>query len=98
MTSLSGVALGLKRMSDASQSVSRVLSRTIIHLGRTSPCTSSNLPEPSADNAFRFLFGLAPSGVYLADPVARTRGVLLPRRFTLAIVETMAVYSLLHFP
>ena len=31
-----------------------------------------------------FLFGLAPGGVCLARPVARSAGVLLPHRFTLA--------------
>jgi len=44
--------------------VSRVLSWTVIHLGRTSPFSSSNLPESNASSAIRFLFGLAPSGVY----------------------------------
>jgi len=29
------------------------------------------------------LFGLAPDGVYLADPVAQAAGELLPHRFTL---------------
>ena len=53
-----------------SRPVSRVLSRTVIHLGCMSPCTSSDLPEPSAGRAIGFLFGLAPSGVYPATSVA----------------------------
>lgn len=63
--------------------ISRVLSWAIIHLGRMSPCVSSNLPESHADHVIRFLFGLAPSGVYLAESVTRTRGALLPHHFTL---------------
>ena len=53
--------------------------------GRTDPCS---------------LFGLAPSGVYRARPVARPAGELLPRRFTLtARAEAReAVCFLLHFP
>jgi len=49
-----------------SRPVSRVLSRTTIHLGRASPRASSDLPESGAGNAVGFLFGLAPSGVYPA--------------------------------
>ena len=44
--------------------VSRVLSRATIHLGYVSPHTSCDLPESSAGHAIRFLFGLAPDGVY----------------------------------
>ena len=44
--------------------ISRVLSRTVIHLGQVSPLASSNLPESSAGRTNGFLFGLAPSGVY----------------------------------
>ena len=51
--------------------VSRVLSRTAIHLGRPSPNASSNLPESGAGHAKGFLFGLAPGGVYTAGPVTR---------------------------
>jgi len=49
--------------------ISRVLSRTVIHLGLLSPTISSSLPESSADHTVWFLFGLAPSGVYLAITV-----------------------------
>jgi hypothetical protein len=38
-------------------------------------------PPPSGD---ALLFGLAPGGVYLADPVTQVAGELLPHRFTLA--------------
>jgi len=52
------------------------------------------------------LFGLAPGGVYLASPVARGTGALLPHRFTLtrhnkqgqSCFPYRAVCSLLHFP
>ena len=63
--------------------VSRVLSRTIIHLGYTSPCTSSNLPGGNAGHAIAPLFGLAPDGVYLAAACYHQRGALLPHPFTL---------------
>jgi len=53
-----------------SRPVSRVLSRTIIHLGYTSPCNSSDLPGSRAGHASAPLFGLAPGGVYPATPVA----------------------------
>ena len=53
-----------------SRPVSRVLSRTIIHLGYTSPCISSDLPGSRAGHASAPLFGLAPGGVYPATPVA----------------------------
>ncbi len=36
------------------------------------------------ERAARPMFGLAPSGVYLADPVTETAGALLPHRFNLA--------------
>ena len=57
-----------------SQPISRVLSWTVIHLGHASLHTSSNLPVFSAGRAFQLtpiehLFGLAPSGVYLAASV-----------------------------
>jgi len=49
------------------------------------------------------LFGLAPDGVYLAFPVTRETGALLPHRFTLTGSDPVsrsrpAVCSLLHFP
>ena len=53
-----------------SRPVSRVLSRTVIHLGCVSPHTSSDLPESGTGRTMGFLFGLAPSGVYPATPVA----------------------------
>jgi hypothetical protein len=68
-----------------SQPISRVLSRTVIHLGYTSPHTSSNLPEPSAGRTSGFLFGLAPSGVYRATDCCQPRGALLPHPFTLTV-------------
>jgi hypothetical protein len=79
--------------------VSRVLSGTIIHLGRLSPAASSNLPgNPLGTDggrslatpllgALRFartpLFGLAPGGVYRAANCCQSRGALLPHLFTL---------------
>ena len=88
-----------------SRSISRVLSRATIHLGRSSPIASSGLPGSGADHAFEPLFGLAPGGVYLAGTVARSRGALLPHPFTLTNRyptakrrDAAAVCFLLHFP
>ena len=83
-----------------SQPISRVLSWATIHLGSASPRTSSDLPESGADHAIGFLFGLAPSGVYLAACVTTVRGALLPHPFTLTArrCRREAVCSLLHFP
>ena len=53
-----------------SRPVSRVLSRTVIHLGCKSPCSSSNLPRNRAGHASVPLFDLAPSGVFPATTVA----------------------------
>ncbi len=82
--------------------VSRVLSRTIIHLGRTSPSASSDLPgSPLGTGGGSCLpaplFGLAPGGVYRAAACYQSRGALLPHLFTLTR-ETLAVYFLWHFP
>ena len=52
-----------------SRPISRVLSRTVIHLGCKSPCSSSNLPRDRAGHASVPLFDLAPGGVYHATPV-----------------------------
>ncbi len=54
-----------------SRPVSRVLSRTAIHLGCTSPRTSGGLPGSGAGRAIAPLFGLAPGGVCHAVPVTR---------------------------
>ncbi len=61
---------------EGSQPVSRVLSRMTIHLGRSSPSASSDLPENTrgpraAVEPRALLFGLAPGGVCPATPVAR---------------------------
>ena len=66
-----------------SRSVSRVLSRTVIPLRRTSLHAFSNLPGSSAGHANGTLFGLAPSGVYLATDCCQPCGALLPHLFTL---------------
>ena len=56
--------------SGESRPVSRVLSGTVIHLGRLSPAASSSLPGCSAGHAIASLFGLASGGVYRAASVA----------------------------
>jgi len=97
-----------------SQPISRVLSWTVIHLELASPQTSCGLPESSTSSTIRFLFGLAPNGVYIATNCYQSRGALLPHHFTLtppptpvtkvkkialvAGVSGAAVYFLLHFP
>ncbi len=57
-----------------------------MHLGRSFPTASSDPPEPSADHAIGFLFGLASGGVCLAANVTaravrsyRTLSPLPPR-------------------
>lgn len=65
---MSGVGNREKR--GGSQPVSRVLSRTVIHLGPVSPLASRDLPGPDAGSAKWSLFGLAPGGVYRAVDVA----------------------------
>ena len=52
-----------------SRPISRVLSRTVIHLDAASPQVSSNLPGSHAGRTFAPLFGLAPGGVCPATPV-----------------------------
>jgi len=79
-----------------SQSISRVLSWTIIHLRRTSPFACSDLPESAAGLGSGFLFGLAPGGVYHRHDCYQSRGALLPHLFTLTCEQ--AVSFLLHFP
>src|SRR5258708_29172544 len=67
----------------------------IISLGRRLPGASSgHTREPHAGRAspalasrIALLFGLAPGGVYRADPVTRVAGELLPHRFTLTARE-----------
>ena len=76
-----------------SRPISRVLSRTTIHLGCVSPRTSSDLPgslhgpcvQPRVqDSTLRAsLFGLAPGGVCHATECYHRRGALLPHHFTL---------------
>ena len=66
-----------------SRSISRVLSWTIIHLRRTSPFACSDLPESAEGHGIRFLFGLAPGGVYHRHDCCQPRGALLPHLFTL---------------
>jgi len=68
----------LPQIRRGSRSVSRVLSGTVIHLGRTSPHASSDLPggRRGSRRAARKaqpapLFGLAPGGVYPAAPLTR---------------------------
>jgi hypothetical protein len=70
-----------------SRPVSRVLSRTTIPLGRTSPHASSDLPGSGAGHALPLagrasLFGLAPGGVCravtVASPAVRSYRTLSP--------------------
>ncbi len=74
---------------EESRSVSRVLSRTAIPLRQPSLTASSNLPGSSAGHANGSLFGLAPSGVYLATDCCQPCGALLPHLFTLTGAETL---------
>ena len=88
-----------------SRPISRVLSRATIHLGCTSPCTSSGLPGSTRGSraaACAACFPIWPCsrrGLPCRRRYRR-RGALLPHRFTLAVVlaHAWAVCSLLHFP
>jgi hypothetical protein len=93
-----------------SRPVSRVLSRTVIHLGRMSPYSSSDLPgdthgpRAAAPRPLVPLFGLAPGGVYPATGVAtgavrsyRTISPLPPGHRQAGTPGT-AVSFLWHFP
>jgi len=81
--------------------ISRVLSRTVIHLGCLSPDTSSDLPGSGAGRATGSLFGLAPGGVYPANTVT---GVAVRSYRTISpllrgsLEPGKAVYFLWHFP
>ena len=82
-----------------SRPVSRVLSRMVIPLGRTSPPASSGLPgsrvrATRAHSAPAPLFGLAPGGVYLATNRCRPCGALLPHLFTLTCAPEGAIGGL----
>ena len=59
-----------------SRPVSRVLSRTVIPLGASSPIRSSNLPGGTAGRSMASLFGLAPGGVCRAGPLPDSRCAL----------------------
>ncbi len=63
-----------------------VPSKTVatISLGPALPRASSDLPAGRGRAIRCLLLGLAPGGVFQADPVTRTAGGLLPHRFTLA--------------
>ena len=87
-----------------SQPVSRVLSWTVIPLGRASPRASSDLPgshagRMSGPKPNAPLFGLAPDGVYPATSVAsgavRSYRTISPLP---APEGAWAVYFLWHFP
>ena len=58
--------------------------------------TTSDLPRSDTDHVIRSLFGLAPSGVDLANAVTSDCGALLPHLFTLT--DYAAVYFLWHLP
>ena len=70
----------------ASLSISRILSRTTIHLGVSLPTRSCGYPGLSRRTVDAPVH-LAPSGVYQAATVTRDAGGLLHHRFTLACVR-----------
>jgi hypothetical protein len=65
----SGSLAGYARKKKWSRPISRVLSWTVIHLGRASPHASSDQPGSGAGHTVAPLFGLAPGGVYRAADV-----------------------------
>ena len=70
-----------------SRPVSRVLSRTVIHLDVRHRTSQATYPGTDADHIVRKanvpLFGLAPGGVYPAVECCHRRGALLPHHFNL---------------
>ena len=70
-----------------SRPVSRVLSRTVIHLDVRHRTPQATYPGTDTDRIVRKanvpLFGLAPGGVYPAVACYHRRGALLPHHFTL---------------
>ena len=92
-----------------SRPISRVLSRTIIHLRYASPRTSSDLPGSTCgpharphhedEAACSPIWSCSGRGLP-CHRCCHRRGALLPHRFTLAAPFTggLAVYFLLHFP
>ena len=95
-----------------SGSISRVLSWTIISLGRQLLAASarstreSDGSDETVMDPISSLLDLAPGGVYLATAVTCNAGALLPHRFTLTCAWMMrktssrpsAVCFLLHWP
>ena len=72
-----------------------------IHLGQAVPLASCGLPggasEPADGQPMPPAWPCSGRG-YLAAPVTRDAGELLPHRFTLTSAEAEAVFSLLHLP
>jgi len=78
--------------------LSRVLSRTVIHLGPASPRASGGLPRNSAGHTIVPLFGLTPGGACLATDVA-SRAVRSYRTISpLPVISDLAVYFLWRCP
>ena len=76
---------------EGSRPVSRVLSRTVIHLDVRHRTPQATYPGTDADHIVRKanvpLFGLAPGGVYPAVECCHRRGALLPHHFTLTVTR-----------
>ena len=77
-----------------SRSVSGILSRTVIHLGRPLPAGSCRLPE-ARRAASSLLFDVAPGGACLATHVSAGAGGLLHHRFNLTADDESPVGGLL---
>lgn len=81
-----------------SESISRVLSRAVIHLDVELLRHSSNLPADSASNVIVRLFGLAPNGVFHANFVTKIAVSFYLAFSPLPVHKPSAVYFLRHFP
>ena len=79
-----------------SKTMSRVMSRVIIYLGRLSPIASSDQPETSGPHTFPF--GLASDGVYRDPCCYQQSGGLLHHLSTLTDGKSRSGIFLLHFP
>ncbi len=91
-----------EKLEEESQPVSRVLSRMTIHLGRMSPCASSDLPGDRADHAWPFSLPpylvLLRAGFTLPPLLPGARCALTAPFHPCLLLRTSAVCFLWHFP
>ena len=93
-----GAAIG-SRDGEGSRPISRVLSRTIIHLGPVSPPASSDLPESAAGHSQRIpIWSCSEWGLPSPPLLPAARCALTAPFHPYPGTGARAVYFLLHFP